>query len=398
MTTASLSHNPRILSSPAAPVCDEVERYTAHDVPLGEWFIKLLDVPDPDVSRLGSLLVDNGGGFEVERQAAGRADIVLCLPEAFRDRFTARLLENASPSVGKAITSTLDAYQRTTFRLDCRGAALEVGKRTLIMGIVNVTPDSFSDGGEFLDPEAAVAHAERLAEEGADILDIGGESTRPGAQPVSVNTELERVIPVIEALASHVNVPISIDTSKARVAERALEAGASIINDVTALRGDPAMRAVAAHSGVPVVLMHMKGTPRTMQRNPTYADLMGEIVGHLRASMTMAVRAGVSEEQIIVDPGIGFGKTLDHNLEIMRRLGELRSLGRPILLGTSRKSMIGAILDVPPPQRLFGTAATLAFGIQRGAHILRVHDVRPAVHVARMTDAMLPRTPHDPTP
>jgi len=158
------------------------------------------------------------------------------------------------------------------------------------------------------------------------------------------------------------------------------------------------MRAVAAHSGVPVVLMHMKGTPRTMQRNPTYADLMGEIVGHLRASMTMAVRAGVSEEQIIVDPGIGFGKTLDHNLEIMRRLGELRSLGRPILLGTSRKSMIGAILDVPPPQRLFGTAATLAFGIQRGAHILRVHDVRPAVHVARMTDAMLPRTPHDPTP
>ncbi len=391
MTTASLSHNPRVLSSPAAPVCGEVERYTAHDVPLGEWFIKLLDVPDPDVSRLGGLLVDNGGGLEVESQAEGRAEVVLCLPEAFRDRFTAQVLDNASPSVAKAISSTLDAYRRSTFRLDCRATPLEVGKRTLIMGVVNVTPDSFSDGGELLDPEAAVAHAQRLVEEGADILDIGGESTRPGAQPVSVNTELERVIPVIEALASHVNVPISIDTSKARVAERALEAGASIINDVTALRGDPAMRAVAAHSGVPVVLMHMKGTPRTMQRNPTYADLMGEIVGHLRASMTMAVRAGVSEEQIIVDPGIGFGKTLGHNLEIMRRLGELRSLGRPILLGTSRKSMIGAILDVPPPQRLFGTAATLAFGIQRGAHILRVHDVRPAVHVARMTDAMLPR-------
>jgi len=391
MTTARLSHNPRVLSSPAAPACGEVERYTAHDVPLGEWFMKLQDVPEADVSRLGRLLVDNGGGFEVERQAAGRADIVLCLPEALRDQFIAELPQGASASVAEAISATLEAYRRTTFRLECRGTALEVGKRTLIMGIVNVTPDSFSDGGEFLDPEAAVAHAERLAEEGADILDIGGESTRPGAQPVDARTELARVIPVIEALASRVNVPISIDTSKARVAERALEAGASIINDVTALRGDPGMRAVAAHSGVPVILMHMKGTPRTMQRNPTYDDLTGEIIGHLRASMTMAVRAGVREEQIIVDPGIGFGKTLGHNLEIMRRLGELRSLGRPILLGTSRKSMIGAILDVPPPERLFGTAATLAFGIQRGAHILRVHDVRPAVHVARMTDAMLPR-------
>ncbi len=391
MTTATLDHNPRVLSAPCEPPCPEIERYVANDVPLGEWFIKLEDVPEADVPTLGRTLVDHGGGFDTLKQSPGRADVLLCLPEAFRQEFLSIVGQRCSETVAAAIRTTLDAYCRTTFRLDCRGTTLEIGPRTLVMGIVNVTPDSFSDGGQFLDTAAAVAHAEQLVEEGADILDIGGESTRPGAEPVDPETESRRVVPVIEALASKVRVPISIDTSKAIVARRALEAGASIINDVTALRADPEMRTVAAHSGVPVILMHMKGTPRTMQQNPTYDDLMGEIIGHLRASMAIAIRAGVKEEQLIVDPGIGFGKTLAHNLEIMRRLAELRSLGRPILIGTSRKSMIGAILDVPPPQRLFGTAATLAFGIQRGAHVLRVHDVRPAVHVARMTDAMLDR-------
>ncbi len=278
------------------------------------------------------------------------------------------------------------------------------------MGIVNVTPDSFSDGGQFYDTAKAIEHGRRLAAEGADILDIGGESTRPGAQPVDAEAECARVLPVIEALAKETAVPISIDTSKAAVARRALDAGATILNDVTALRSDPAMAAVAAQAGVPLVLMHMQGTPRSMQHAPHYGDLMSEVVAYLRQSMAIAVDAGVRDDQLVVDPGLGFGKTLDHNLELVRRLGELRSLGRPILLGPSRKSMIGKVLgshlhfahggyvpneDVTPilpvTERAFGTAALVALGIARGAHILRVHDVAEMSQVARMTDAALAR-------
>jgi dihydropteroate synthase len=257
------------------------------------------------------------------------------------------------------------------------------------MGIVNVTPDSFSDGGEFYETGKAIEHGRRLAAEGADILDIGGESTRPGAQPVDAETECARILPVIAALAKEVSIPISVDTSKAAVARRALDAGAAMLNDVTALRGDPAMAPLAAESRAPLVLMHMQGTPRSMQENPHYGDLMGEITAYLRASMALAADAGVSEEQLVVDPGLGFGKTVAHNLELLRRVGELRSLGRPILLGPSRKSMIGKVCGAPMAQRAWGTAAAVALAVARGAHIVRVHDVAEMRQAALMADAIV---------
>jgi dihydropteroate synthase len=281
------------------------------------------------------------------------------------------------------------AQPRPQYSLRCGSGQLQVGERTLVMGIVNVTPDSFSDGGEFLDPAQAVAHGVQLVQDGADILDIGGESTRPGAAEVDAESECRRVLPVIEELAAKVAVPISIDTSKAQVAAEALRAGATILNDVTALTGDPDMPRVAAASGVPVVLMHMLGTPRTMQKDPHYEDVVAEVSQYLAARIEAAVEAGVERRQIIVDPGIGFGKTLEHNLTLVRRLGEFRVLGCPVLLGTSRKSFIGRVLGVPAGQRVFGTAATVAYGIAQGADIVRVHDAAAMVHVARMTDAMV---------
>jgi dihydropteroate synthase len=285
------------------------------------------------------------------------------------------------------------SHERPRYSLRCGEGRLAVGERTLVMGIVNVTPDSFSDGGQFLDSDRAIAHGLQLVEEGADILDIGGESTRPGAAEVDAASECRRVLPVIEGLVGEVAVPISIDTSKARVAAEALDAGARILNDVTALTGDPDMPRVAAESGAPIVLMHMLGTPRTMQKDPHYDDVVAEVRQYLAARIQDAVEAGVDKGQIIVDPGIGFGKTLEHNLTLMRRLGGLAALDCPILLGTSRKSLIGGVLGVPADERVFGTAATVAYGIAQGAHIVRVHDVAAMVHVARMTDAMVREGP-----
>ena len=265
----------------------------------------------------------------------------------------------------------------------------DIGKRTLIMGILNVTPDSFSDGGRYTTVEAAVAHAERLAAEGADILDIGGESTRPGADPVPLEEELHRVIPVIEAVRKALpEICISVDTYKARVAREALEAGADVINDVSALRFDPEMAAVAAQAGAPVVLMHMKGTPKTMQQNPTYQDVVREIVAFLEERIAFAVSQGIARERIIVDPGIGFGKRPEHNTEILRRLGELRELGRPILLGTSRKSFLGALTRRPVEERLEETIASVVVGVLHGADIVRVHDVAPLEHALAVADAV----------
>lgn len=261
---------------------------------------------------------------------------------------------------------------------------MRIGSLTLeestpaIMGIVNTTPDSFSDGGLHLNPESAIVHALRLSEEGADMIDVGGESTRPGARPVGVDEELSRVMPVIEGIRARSEVPISIDTSKSGVARRALEAGADMINDISAGRSDDGMYAVAAETGVPICLMHMKGTPRTMQVAPAYDDLMGEITEYLRRAIDAACRAGVRRGSIIVDPGIGFGKTARDNLTIIKRLSELCALGAPILIGTSRKSFIGKMLDVDVDNRLEGTLATLAASIDRGAAILRVHDVAAA--------------------
>jgi dihydropteroate synthase len=255
------------------------------------------------------------------------------------------------------------------------------------MGVVNVTPDSFSDGGRFLDTQSAVEHCRRLAAEGADILDVGGESSRPGAADVPADEEVGRVVPVIEAAAARLDVPISVDTSKADVARAALEAGAAMINDVTA-GSDPAMFALAAERGVPIVLMHMQGTPRTMQKAPRYDDVVGEVIRFLAARADAASGAGVRPERVIVDPGIGFGKTVEHNYEILARLGELGALGRPVLVGPSRKSFIGATLGVETGERLLGTAAAVAACVLGGAHIVRVHDVAEMRQVCDIVDAV----------
>ncbi|HAF70698.1 MAG: Dihydropteroate synthase [Acetothermia bacterium 64_32] len=253
---------------------------------------------------------------------------------------------------------------------------LEGEGRVLIMGILNVTPDSFSDGGRFLSPDAAVERALVMEGEGADIIDIGGESSRPGAEPVSVEEELGRVLPVLERLRGRLRIPISIDTTKAEVAEAALRAGASIVNDISALRFDPAMAPLVAEFGAGLVLMHMLGTPKTMQQSPHYDDVVREVRGFLAERAQYAQSQGIPREAIAVDPGIGFGKTVEHNLELLRRLPELVELGFPVLVGPSRKSFIGAILDLPVEERLEGTLAACAVAVVRGADILRVHDVR----------------------
>jgi dihydropteroate synthase len=266
---------------------------------------------------------------------------------------------------------------------------LPLSRRAHIMGIVNVTPDSFSDGGSFFDRDAAIKHGLQLVADGADILDVGGESTRPGADPVSALEEIRRVVPVIEALAAEVRAPISIDTMKADVARAALDAGASIVNDVSAGSIDAEMLPLVADRGVPVVLMHMRGEPRTMQDDPRYDDVVAEVHGFLASRAEAAIAAGVDENRIIVDPGFGFGKTREHNLILLKRLGEFRSLGFPILAGTSRKAFIGATLDVPVHERLEGTAATVALAVANGAAIVRVHDAGPMRRVAGMVDAVL---------
>jgi dihydropteroate synthase len=273
---------------------------------------------------------------------------------------------------------------------------LELSSRTHVMGVLNVTPDSFSDGGRYLRPDRALAHAERMAEAGADLIDIGGESTRPGAPPVPVDEELRRVIPVIEKVAARCRLPISIDTSKAEVARRAIGAGAAMVNDVTALRGDPAMAGVVAQAGVPVVLMHMRGTPATMQRRPRYRAVMEELLRFFRERIAAAVAAGIDRRRIMLDPGLGFGKTPAHNLEILRRLDLLARLNRPILIGPSRKSFLGKLIDRPPGQspsqsdnrRLEGTAAAVTAAVLHGAHVVRVHDVAEMVRVVRVVDAI----------
>jgi dihydropteroate synthase len=258
----------------------------------------------------------------------------------------------------------------------------------LVMGVLNVTPDSFSDGGRYLDPDAAVRHALEMADEGADIIDIGAESSRPGAQPVSESEELRRLIPVVREVCRRVVVPVSVDTTKAGVARAALDAGAAIVNDISACQADPAMLPVVADAGAGLVLMHMQGTPQTMQRAPHYRSVVDEVREFLRERLQIAVRAGVAAEQILLDPGIGFGKNLEHNLALLARLDALHSLGRPILVGVSRKSFIGEVLGRGLDDRLMGTAAAVAAAVSRGARVVRVHDVKAMRDVVRMTDAI----------
>jgi dihydropteroate synthase len=270
----------------------------------------------------------------------------------------------------------------------------DLSQRTLLMGVLNVTPDSFSDGGRFFEWTRAVEHGKRLAEEGADILDLGGESTRPGSRPVSEEEELRRVIPVIEALRPEISLPISIDTRKAAVAERALQSGADMVNDISALRFDEGMAEVVSRRKVPVVLMHMRGQPETMQADTRYEDLVGEIREFFRERIDYAVSRGIPRDRIILDPGIGFGKSLEekHNLILLKELGSFRDLNQPLMVGTSRKGFIGRILDLPPEEREEGTLATIVVAVQNGANIVRVHDVRRARRAVQMADAILRST------
>ena len=262
------------------------------------------------------------------------------------------------------------------------GHVFRWGSRTYLMGVVNVTPDSFSGDGLAGDATAAADLAERMAADGAHLIDVGGESTRPGAAPVDADDELRRVVPAVEAIVRRVRLPVSVDTSKAVVATAALAAGAAMINDVWALGADPRMATVAAEVGAPVVLMHNG-------RGAVYRDLVPDVIASLRSSIRLAEAAGITSESIIVDPGIGFGKTPEQNLELLRRLGELRVLGRPVLVGASRKSTIGLVLDLPPDERLEGGAATVAIAIANGADIVRVHDVKEMARVAKMSDAIV---------
>ena len=288
-------------------------------------------------------------------------------------------------------------FHRPQFQLRLPTRILALGKRTLVMGVLNVTPDSFSDGGLFSKVGAAVAHALAMEAAGADIIDVGGESTRPGSLGVSKETELKRVLPVIERLRGKIRIPISVDTSKSEVAEAAAGAGAEIVNDVTALRNDPRIAEVARRRKLALILMHMRGKPRTMQKEPFARDVLRDVAKGLRSAVLAARRAGVAKSQIVLDPGIGFGKSFEQNCELLARLPELARLGYPLLVGTSRKSFIGKALEKSElradarTDRIWGTAATVAASILQGSHIVRVHDVGEMAQVARVSDALASR-------
>lgn len=276
-------------------------------------------------------------------------------------------------------------------KIQTRQQVIDCGDRPLLMGILNVTPDSFYDGGAYLDPHAAVDHAIRLVEEGADIIDIGAESTRPGSIPIDSEEECRRLIPVVSAVAKSVSVPISVDTSRGVVAREALAAGAVIVNDVTALRGDSTMVDLVIETGAGLILMHMQGTPKTMQQAPSYQDVVNEIAGFLAERAEYAEKCGVKKSQIILDPGIGFGKVLVHNLDLIARLGVFANLGFPLLVGVSRKGFIGQLTGQPVEARLMGTAAAVALAVEHGANIIRVHDVAAMRDVIKLAAAVKER-------
>ena len=274
------------------------------------------------------------------------------------------------------------------FTLSWLDHVLDLDLKTCVMGVLNVTPDSFSDGGQYLESNKAVERGITMAREGADIIDVGGESTRPYSRKITVSEEVDRIVPVIEGLKKELAIPISIDTCKGEVAQEALKAGASMINDISALRFDPDMASIAAEAGVPVILMHMKGMPEDMQKNPVYGDLIPEIFDFLEDAIERSVSAGIKRDLIIVDPGIGFGKTFDHNLKIIKELSRFEALERPVLLGASNKAFIGHILGKEVYDRDTGSMATIAYGVINGARIVRVHNVRKAVETVRMIEAI----------
>ena len=343
-------------------------------VALGSYILRLEGVGEVALESLQRAVGLVGGRCQPAEHAGGVAHIALGMQQV--EALRSQLL--AAPSdllrIAEEIVAALRAYHRRDFTLRCRGKILECGPRPLLMGIVNCTPDSFYPGSRRQGADA-VEEGLRMVEEGADILDVGGESTRPGSAPVDSAEEIERVLPVIEALAGKVEVPISVDTRHAAVARVAIEAGAGLVNDVSGLRHDPELAAVVAEADVPLVLMHARGKPDNMVVHANYQDVVAEVARELREAMARARSAGVSDDAIVLDPGIGFAKRAEHSLTILRHTAALRSLGRPLLVGPSRKSFVGVVLDLPTEERLEGTAAAAAAAVLYGAHILRVHDV-----------------------
>jgi dihydropteroate synthase len=340
-----------------------------------------------EMLSLGGDAAVDGRGFDCGTELT---DAILMGTQKQFERLTSKLEQYPGiQDLAHALEKTLKNLSKSHFTLRCRKGTLSFGKKTLLMGVLNVTPDSFSDGGRFFEKDRAVARGLEMVEEGIDLLDIGGESTRPGSQPIGPEEELRRVTPVIEGLVQKIDVPISIDTYKSSVAREAIRAGAEIINDISGLHFDPHLAEVAAAHKVPLVLMHIRGTPETMQADLHYDSLFSEILQSLRDSIEKAESAGVDPDQILIDPGIGFGKAPEQNLLILKHLSEFRVLGKPVLLGTSRKSFIARILRTEDlSERLDGTLATIAIGILNGAHIVRCHDVPQAKRAIAVADAI----------
>lgn len=355
--------------------------------------IKLENVGTKEANIIKQEMLSAGGDAVTHKgtldHSVGESDLILLGTIRQYEKLVSKLKIQPfkCKDIAAEVEEVLENYDKRGFMLKFPKKEIALD-RTLVMGILNVTPDSFSDGGKFFDADAAIDHGVEMAQQGADIIDIGGESTRPRSDPVSPEEELKRVRPVVEGLLQKVDVPISIDTRRPIVAKEIIELGAQMVNDVSGLR-NPEMVSTVADLNVPVVVMHMLGTPKTMQEKPEYKDVMGEIIGYLRNQIENAVKGGIQRENIVVDPGIGFGKTVEHNLEIIRRLRELRSLGLPILVGASRKSFIGKVLDLEETERLEGSLAALVLSIHSGANIVRVHDVKESVKASRMADKVL---------
>ncbi|MFW6437651.1 MAG: dihydropteroate synthase [Armatimonadota bacterium] len=398
-----MSHRARVLCAATYPeMLAEMGKIGVHPAAAG-WMaqkarvqpVRIEGVPGEAAALLKQEMLALGGDCAVHRRVAdfnSEAGAIILIGDA---RMYDRLLERAAlqphglEEIAREAVAAVRASDEWGLRgLDCAGTVLELGRRTFVMGIVNLTPDSFSGDGLDADVDAAVEQARAFVEAGADIIDVGGESTRPGSEGVDVDEELERVLPVVEALADEFDVVISVDTSKPEVAQLAVAMGAGMVNDVNGLRAT-GMAETVAETGAAACIMHMQGSPRDMQQSPSYDDLMTDIYDFLGERVEACGAAGVPRERLLVDPGFGFGKSVEHNIEILRRLRELRSLGCGVLIGTSRKSTIGSVLDAEADERVMGTAATCAIAIANGADVIRVHDVTEMVQVARMTDAVV---------
>jgi dihydropteroate synthase len=380
----------RLLSALGVPE-RELERLRSHVL---YRLVQLGPIPNEVARRIKRHFAHIGGEAAIPEGAyagSGECEMILMGRLDQFDQLCRRLelLSEDLATAGAAIRDSLTRDTGIKGSFLARGRALPTGGSTLVMGILNVTPDSFSDGGQFMDPERAVSHGISMWQDGAQVIDVGGASSRPGADPVPAQEQISRVVPVIERLAKETDAVISVDTTSAEVAEAALEAGAHIVNDISALREDPRMAEVVRAKGAGVVLMHMRGTPKTMQELTDYQDLQGEVWRFLAERAIFAMSAGIPQESIAVDPGIGFAKTWEQNLSILRRLGEFRSLGLPLVVGPSRKSFIGKVLDLPVEERLEGTAAAAAWAVFQGAWMVRVHDVKPIVRVCKLVDAIL---------